>query len=158
MSNFGFTQLRLVTPYEVAFKEARSAVHSQYILENAQVFPTVGEAVADCFLVAGTTAAARRDLPRQCAFPARLELELVCPVYTKPATVFPRGRLSRRGPLRPFFFRACGNATIGSTLIVIFCSFPRRRSTFKHTSGRRERIDSSRFEKAASRPQLIGRL
>jgi TrmH family RNA methyltransferase len=62
MSNFGFTQMRLVNPYDVAFKEARSAVNSQYILENAEVFQTVGEAVADCGLVAGTTAAARRDL------------------------------------------------------------------------------------------------
>ena len=62
MSNFGFTQMRLVKPYEVAFKEARSAVHAEYILENAEVFPTVGDAVADCALVAGTTAAARRDL------------------------------------------------------------------------------------------------
>lgn len=62
MSNFGFTQMRLVNPYDVAFKEARSAVKSQYILENAQVFPTVGEAVADCALVVGTTAGGRRDL------------------------------------------------------------------------------------------------
>lgn len=62
MSNFGFTQLRLVNPYEVAFKEAVSAVNAGYILEKAEVFQTVGEAVADCSLVAGTTAAARRDL------------------------------------------------------------------------------------------------
>jgi TrmH family RNA methyltransferase len=62
MSNFGFTQLRLVNPYDVAFKEARSAVNAHYVLENAQVFPTVAEAVADCFLVVGTSAAARREL------------------------------------------------------------------------------------------------
>ena len=62
MSNFGFTNMRLVNPYEVAFKEARSAVHSQYILEKAEVFATVQEAVADCTLVVGTSAAARRDL------------------------------------------------------------------------------------------------
>jgi len=62
MSNFGFTQMRLVNPYEVAFKEARSAVRSQYILEQAEICQTVGEAVADCSLVAGTTAAAHRDL------------------------------------------------------------------------------------------------
>jgi len=62
MSNFGFTEMRLVNPYDAAFKEARSAVHSQYILEKAEVFSSVGEAVADCSLVAGTTAAARRDL------------------------------------------------------------------------------------------------
>lgn len=62
MSNFGCTQLRLVNPYDVAFKEARSAVRAGYILEQAQVFDTVAEAVADCTLVAGTTAAAKRDL------------------------------------------------------------------------------------------------
>jgi tRNA/rRNA methyltransferase len=62
MSNFGFTRMRLVNPYDVAFKEARSAVRSQYILENAEVFQTVGEAVADCSLVVGTTAGGRRDL------------------------------------------------------------------------------------------------
>lgn len=62
MSNFGFTKMRLVNPYEVAFKEARSAVRAQYILEEAEVFSTIGEAVADCSLVAGTTAAAHRDL------------------------------------------------------------------------------------------------
>ena len=62
MSNFGFTDLRLVNPYEVAFREARSAIRSQHILDQARVFRTVAEAVADCTLVAGTTAAARRDL------------------------------------------------------------------------------------------------
>jgi len=62
MSNFGCTHLRLVNPYDVAFKEARSAVRAGYILEQAQVFDTVAEAVADCTLVAGTTAAAKRDL------------------------------------------------------------------------------------------------
>ena len=29
MSNFGFTDLRLVRPYDVAFQEARSAVRSR---------------------------------------------------------------------------------------------------------------------------------
>ena len=62
MSNFGCTRLRLVNPYDVAFREARSAVRAGYILEQAQVFETVAEAVADCTLVAGTTAAAKRDL------------------------------------------------------------------------------------------------
>jgi TrmH family RNA methyltransferase len=62
MSNFGFTHLRLVRPYDLAFKEARSAVRSHYILEQAGIFETVAEAVADCSLVAGTSAAAHRDL------------------------------------------------------------------------------------------------
>src|SRR6202451_313895 len=62
MSNFGFTDLRLVKPYDVAFKEARSAVRAHYILENARLFDSVADAVADCTLVAGTTAAGNRDL------------------------------------------------------------------------------------------------
>ncbi len=62
MSNFGFTQLRLVNPYEVAFREARSAVRSRYILEQAEVFENVAAAVADCSLVAGTTSVGHREL------------------------------------------------------------------------------------------------
>jgi tRNA/rRNA methyltransferase len=62
MSNFGVTDLRLVNPYEVAFKEARSAVRSRYILDQAQVFDNIGAAVGDCTLVVGTTAVGNRDL------------------------------------------------------------------------------------------------
>jgi TrmH family RNA methyltransferase len=62
MSNFGFTDLRLVNPYDVAFKEARSAVRSRHILERAQVFDTLAPALADCTLVVGTTALGNRDL------------------------------------------------------------------------------------------------
>ena len=62
MSNFGFTQLRLVNPYDVAFKEARSAVNSHYILENAEVFSTVAAAIADCGLVVGSTSLGHREL------------------------------------------------------------------------------------------------
>jgi TrmH family RNA methyltransferase len=62
MSNFGFPGLRLVNPYDVAFLNARSAVGAAATLENAQVFKTVAEAVADCSLVVGTTAVGHRDL------------------------------------------------------------------------------------------------
>jgi TrmH family RNA methyltransferase len=62
MSNFGFRKLRLVNPYEPAFHEARSAVRARYILEEAQVHSSVGEAIADCDLVIGTTALGNRDL------------------------------------------------------------------------------------------------
>ena len=62
MSNFGFTDMRLVNPYDLAFQEAKSAVKSQYILENAQVFSTLAEAVADCSLVVGGTSVGNRDL------------------------------------------------------------------------------------------------
>jgi tRNA/rRNA methyltransferase len=62
MSNFGVTELRLVNPYEVAFKEARSAVKAHGILEAAREFATVADAVADCELVVGTTSLGPRAL------------------------------------------------------------------------------------------------
>ncbi|MBZ5672618.1 MAG: TrmJ/YjtD family RNA methyltransferase [Acidobacteriia bacterium] len=71
MSNFGVTELRLVNPYEVAFREARSAVKAQKVLEKAKEYPTLGEAVADCGLVVGTTSIGHRALEHP---PKRLEL------------------------------------------------------------------------------------
>ena len=54
MLNFGFRRLALVTPYDLAFREARSAVGAAAVLGEAQVTKTVAEAVAGCSLVAGT--------------------------------------------------------------------------------------------------------
>lgn len=62
MANFGLDDLRVVNPYELAFREAVSAVGGAHVLQTARVFATVAEAVADCSLVVGTTAAQRRDL------------------------------------------------------------------------------------------------
>jgi len=62
MSNFGFQRLRLVNPYHVAFQEARSAVHAHQILRDAEEFPTLAEAIADCRLVVGTTSLGHREL------------------------------------------------------------------------------------------------
>lgn len=62
MSNFGFSDLRLVNPYEPSFREARSAVGAEELLRSAQVYKRVAEAVANCVFVAGTTSGARRDL------------------------------------------------------------------------------------------------
>jgi tRNA/rRNA methyltransferase len=62
MSNFGFPSLRLVNPYEVAFRDARSAVGAAATLASAEVYKTVAEAVSDCLLVVGTTAVGHRDL------------------------------------------------------------------------------------------------
>ncbi|MBA3915724.1 MAG: RNA methyltransferase [Acidobacteriales bacterium] len=56
MSNFGFLNLRLVNPYDVAFQGARSAVGAASLLEAAEVFTSLDDAVADCGLVVGTTA------------------------------------------------------------------------------------------------------
>jgi TrmH family RNA methyltransferase len=62
MSNFGFSRLRVVAPYDVAFREARSAVGAPQLLKDAKEFQNVSDAVADCSLVVGTTAAGKRDL------------------------------------------------------------------------------------------------
>lgn len=61
MSNFGFLHLRVVNPYDLAFREARSAVGAAPLLASAEEFKSVAEAVADCSLVVGTTALSRRD-------------------------------------------------------------------------------------------------
>ncbi len=62
MSNFGFLHLRVVNPYELAFREARSAVGALPLLARAEVFRDLADAVADCDLVVGTTALRRRAL------------------------------------------------------------------------------------------------
>lgn len=63
MSNFGAPYLRVVNPFDLAFREARSAVgRAADILGAAEVYGSVGEAVADCGLVVGTTAIQHRDL------------------------------------------------------------------------------------------------
>jgi TrmH family RNA methyltransferase len=62
MSNFGVSELRLVNPYEVAFREARSAVKAQDVLARAREYPTLAEALADCALVVGTTSIGHRTL------------------------------------------------------------------------------------------------
>jgi tRNA/rRNA methyltransferase len=65
MSNFGAQRLRVVNPYQVAFREARSAVDAAELLSNAEEFRSVADAVEDCQLVVGTTAAGRRELRHQ---------------------------------------------------------------------------------------------
>src|ERR1700758_221893 len=62
MQNFGAHDLRLVAPFEASFREARSAVGAGAVLGEAREFASVAEAVEDCRLVVGTTAARRREL------------------------------------------------------------------------------------------------
>jgi len=61
MANFGCARLRVVNPYEVAFREARSAVGAAPLLASAEEFTTVAAAVADCALVVGTTSLGHRE-------------------------------------------------------------------------------------------------
>ncbi|MGA7522826.1 MAG: TrmJ/YjtD family RNA methyltransferase [Acidobacteriaceae bacterium] len=60
MANFGFRHLRLVEPYEAAFRGARSAVNAEAVLQAAETFADVAEAVADCALVVGTAEGRQR--------------------------------------------------------------------------------------------------
>ena len=62
VSNFGCGGLRLVDPFDLAFREAVSAVGGAQVLRDAVVFGSVAEAVADCGLVVGTTAVGHREL------------------------------------------------------------------------------------------------
>ncbi len=70
MFNFGFSKLSLVAPYDVAFREARSAVGAAEVLRQAQVTSTLAEALGEASLVVGSTATpgrsthhAQRSLP-----------------------------------------------------------------------------------------------
>ena len=61
MSNFGFLHLRVVNPFNLAFREARSGVGAAPLLAQAEEFKSLAGAVADCSLVVGTSALSRRD-------------------------------------------------------------------------------------------------
>jgi tRNA/rRNA methyltransferase len=77
MANFGFTRLCVVAPYDVAFREARSAVGAAPLLQKAEEFPTVVAAIAECRLVVGTTSVGHRELQhpiRRLEYGARLML------------------------------------------------------------------------------------
>ena len=54
--------MRVVNPYDVAFRKAKSAVGAATLLEQAEEYRSVAEAVADCTLVVGTTAVRHREL------------------------------------------------------------------------------------------------
>ena len=63
MSNFGFADLRLVAPYDVAYQKARSAVGpARDLLASAPVFDTLTEAIADATQVVGTASLENRHL------------------------------------------------------------------------------------------------
>lgn len=54
MANFGFARLAVVAPYEPHWREARSAIEAEHVLQGANVCATLAEALAECTLVAGT--------------------------------------------------------------------------------------------------------
>ena len=62
MSNFGCNDLRVVNPYKLAFREARSAVGGSEVLKKAGEYASVADAVSDRTLVVGSTAIGDRSL------------------------------------------------------------------------------------------------
>jgi TrmH family RNA methyltransferase len=83
MANFGFARLRVVNPYELAFREARSGVGAASLLASAEVCESVADAVADCTLVVGTTSVGHRSPQhplRRLEYGARLIRQATGPV------------------------------------------------------------------------------
>lgn len=68
MANFGFAHLTVVAPYEPHWREARSAIQAESLLQNAKSAEHLAEAVADCTLVLGTGTLTHRK-PDQHGFP-----------------------------------------------------------------------------------------
>jgi len=60
MANFGFRRLTVVAPYEEHWREAKSAVGAEALLQNAKRVERLAEAVADCTLVLGTGTSTHR--------------------------------------------------------------------------------------------------
>jgi tRNA/rRNA methyltransferase len=54
MANFGFARLAVVAPYEPLWREAKSAVQAEGLLQSAKSTERLADAVADCTLVVGT--------------------------------------------------------------------------------------------------------
>jgi TrmH family RNA methyltransferase len=84
MQNFGFHRLRVVNPYDAAFREARSAVGASTLLKNAEEFKSVAAAIADCTLVVGTTALGPRQIEHSV-----MTLESCAPLILKELRVAP---------------------------------------------------------------------
>lgn len=60
MANFGFERLTVVAPYEPHWREAKSAVGAEDLLQNAKRAEHLSEAVNECTLVVGTGTLERR--------------------------------------------------------------------------------------------------
>ncbi len=64
MANFGLRDMVVVAPHEPVWRETRSAVGAEAIVESARAVESLDAAVADRTCVIGTTSGARRHLDR----------------------------------------------------------------------------------------------
>ena len=60
MANFGLSRLTVVAPYEPHWREAKSAIGAEELLQSAKHETCLEEALAECTLVAGTASLADR--------------------------------------------------------------------------------------------------
>lgn len=56
MANFGFSDLAVVKPFAPVWRETTSAPGAEKLVQEARVFSSIDQAIADCQLVVGTTA------------------------------------------------------------------------------------------------------
>ena len=107
MANFGLSRLRLVTPRE-GWPNPRAkvmAAGADRVLENAQLFGSLKDAIADCTYVLVTTARAHDqakpvvDAPEAARISAgRSFTRIASPcAITAPSAVTPSHRIQRRG-------------------------------------------------------------
>ena len=80
MVNFGFARLAIVAPYEPHWREAKSAIGAEALLQDARITESLADAVADCTFVIGTGSLDHRK-PEQPVIPLpdlapRLQQEL----------------------------------------------------------------------------------
>lgn len=87
MSNFGVLRLRVVNPFDGAWREARSAVGASPLLAGAEEFTSVADAVADCSLVVGTTAARDRELNHPLRIPSEAAPRIRAHLRTSPVAI-----------------------------------------------------------------------
>ena len=85
MANFGLSDLRVVDPFAVAWREAVSAVGAEDIMQNAVQYKTLDEALADTSFSLAATALRNRHL----------EQEIVTlPVLNKRLESVPEGKIA----------------------------------------------------------------
>jgi tRNA/rRNA methyltransferase len=77
MANFGFARLAVVAPFDRTWREARSAIGSADLLQNARETATLAAAVTGCTLVVGTGNLTYRK-PEQPVVPLPELAPLVC--------------------------------------------------------------------------------
>jgi tRNA/rRNA methyltransferase len=61
MANFGFSNLTVVAPYEPHWREAKSAIGAEALLQSAKRTECLKEAIANCTLVLGTASLTARQ-------------------------------------------------------------------------------------------------